>query len=103
MALRDAGEPLPAGAVCISPWTDLASTGASIQEKAKLDPILDPDSSDRYARYYAGEHELTFPLISPLYADMTGLPPLLIQVGTEEILLDDATRTAEKLEKQVWT
>jgi monoterpene epsilon-lactone hydrolase len=95
VALRDAGKPLPAGAVCISPWTDLALTGASIRSKAQVDPILDPESSERYARYYAGELELTSPLISPLYADLKGLPPLLIQVGTDEILLDDATRCAE--------
>jgi acetyl esterase/lipase len=96
VALRDAGQPLPAGAVCISPWTDLALTGASIQGKAAVDPILDPESSERYARSYAGEHERTSPLVSPLYAELTGLPPLLIQVGTDEILLDDARRCAEK-------
>jgi monoterpene epsilon-lactone hydrolase len=94
VALRDAGKPLPAGAVCISPWTDLAHTGASIQSKAAVDPMLTPESSMRYARTYAGEHELTSPLISPLYADLKGLPPLLIQVGSDEILLDDATRCA---------
>ena len=99
VALRDAGEPLPAGAVCISPWTDLALTGASIQNKAKADPILAPDDLEMYARYYAGEHELTSPLISPLYADLKGLPPLLIQVGTDEILLDDAVRCADKARK----
>jgi acetyl esterase/lipase len=96
VALRDAGKPLPAGAVCISPWTDLALTGASIRSKAQVDPIMKPDSSERYARYYAGEHEVTSPLISPLYADLKGLPPLLIQVGTDEILLHDATRCAKK-------
>jgi acetyl esterase/lipase len=96
VALRDAGEPLPAGAVCISPWTDLALAGASIQNKAKVDPILTPDDLKMYARYYAGEHELSSPLISPLYADLNDLPPLLIQVGTDEILLDDAVRCADK-------
>lgn len=95
VVLRDAGKPLPAGAVCISPWTDLAHTGESIQSKAGVDPMLTPESSIRYARYYAGDSELTSPLISPLYADLTGLPPLLIQVGSDEILLDDATRCAE--------
>jgi monoterpene epsilon-lactone hydrolase len=94
--LRDAGEPLPAGAVCLSPWTDLALTGDSIRSQATADPILDPDSLAMYARYYAGECELTSPLLSPLYADFEGLPPLLIQVGTEEILLDDAVRCADK-------
>lgn len=96
VALRDAGELLPAGAVCISPWTDLALTGDSIRGKAATDPILDPDSLAMYARYYARDNELTAPLLSPLYADLQGLPPLLIQVGTEEILLDDAVRCADR-------
>jgi len=97
VALRDAGGPLlPAGAVCISPWTDLALTGASIHSKAKADPMLSPEGLEKYAEYYAGGHDLTTPLISPLYADLGGLPPLLIQVGSDEILLDDAVRFAEK-------
>ena len=96
LALRDPGEPLPAGAVCISPWTDLALTGASMRSKAKIDHILDPNSLEMYARYYTGKDEVTSPLISPLYADLMGLPPLLIQVGSDEILLDDATRLAEQ-------
>lgn len=96
VTLRDAGEQLPAGAVCISPWTDLSLTGASIEQKSKLDPILNPTSLDMYAKYYAGEYELTSPLISPLYADLHELPPLLIQVGADEILVDDAIRLAEK-------
>jgi len=95
IALRDAGEPLPVGAVCISPWTDLAGTGDSMQGKAKVDRVLDPESLAICASRYAGEHDLRHPLISPLYADLKGLPPLLIQVGTDEILLDDATRCAE--------
>ena len=92
VALRDAGKTLPAGAVCISPWTDLAMTGTSIQSKAKVDLILDPDSLEMYAKYYAGDHGRKSPLISPHYADLAGLPPLLIQVGTDEVLLDDARR-----------
>jgi acetyl esterase/lipase len=98
-ALRDVGEPLPAGAVCISPWTDLAATGASIQSKAGVERILDPDSLERYAKYYAGEQDLTNPLISPLYAELSGLPPLLIQVGADEILLDDARRYAARAQE----
>jgi epsilon-lactone hydrolase len=96
LTLRDTGEQPPAGAICISPWTDLALTGASVQSKAKLDPILDQADLQKYAGYYAGENDLTSPLISPLYANLEGLPPLLIQVGTDEILLDDAARFAEK-------
>ncbi len=99
LTLRDAEKPLPAAAVCISPWMDLALTGASIQNKVQVDPILDPLSLKKYAAYYAGENELTSPLISPLYADLKGLPPLLIQVGADEILLDDARRYAEKAQE----
>lgn len=94
--LRDAGRPLPAGVVCISPWADLALTGSSIWDKADVDPILSRRDLDRYAEYYAGPVERTESLISPLYADLHGLPPLLIQVGSEEVLLDDATRCAAK-------
>jgi len=95
VALRDAGESLPAGAVCISPWTDLALTGGSIRAKARADPILAPSVLETWARTYAGTHDLTDPMLSPLYADFGGLPPLLIQVGRNEILLDDAVRCAE--------
>lgn len=94
VVLRDAGNPLPAGAVCLSPWTDLTLSGASIQSKAHVDCILDADSLEVYAKLYAGERDLASPLISPLFADLSDLPPLLIQVGTDEILLDDATRCA---------
>jgi acetyl esterase/lipase len=96
VSLRDAGCPLAAGTVCISPWTDLALTGDSIQTKAQVDPILTPGDLGTYAGYYAGPVKRTEPLLSPLYADWTGLPPLLIQVGSNEILLDDAVRSAAK-------
>ncbi len=92
LSLRNSAAQLPAGAVCLSPWTDLALTGPSIQGNAKVDPILDLDSLHIYAKYYAAQNEITNPLISPLYADLHGLPPLLIQVGGNEILLDDAVR-----------
>jgi monoterpene epsilon-lactone hydrolase len=96
IALRDAVEPLPAGAVCISPWADLALGGATIESKAAVDPVLGGVALSRYVAYYAGDNDVMSPLISPLYADLQGLPPLLIQVGTEEILLDDATRVADR-------
>jgi len=98
LALRDDGQPLPAGAVCISPWTDLALAGDSMQEKADVELVLDRDSLAMFAALYAGDEPLTNPLISPLYADLTGLPPLLIQVGSDEILLDDSLRFAQKAE-----
>jgi acetyl esterase/lipase len=92
VSLRDAGEPLPAAAVLLSPWTDLAGTGDSIRSKAAADPWLDPDKLVPAARAYVGDEPLDNPLASPLYADLGGLPPLLVQVGSEEILLDDARR-----------
>jgi acetyl esterase/lipase len=67
-----------------------------MHEKAKADRILTPGKSRMYAKFYAGGEDLTSPLISPLYADLRGLPPVLIQVGTDEILLDDAARFADK-------
>lgn len=94
LALRDEGAPLPAGAICLSPWVDLALTGASVREKAHLDPILTAPSLEKCARLYAAGHALTAPLISPLYAALDGLPPLLILAGTDEILADDASRIA---------
>jgi acetyl esterase/lipase len=96
VALRDAGKPLPAGAVCISPWTDLTLSGASIQSKAHVDWLLDAESLEMFAKFYAGERDRTSPLISPLFADLKGLPPLLVQVGTDEVLFDDATRCADR-------
>lgn len=95
LALRDAGDPLPACGVCISPWVDLTLSSQSIQSKATVDPILNPDSLDGYARYYAGEYARDHDLISPLFADLAGLSPLLIHVGTEEILLDETLRIYE--------
>ncbi len=96
VALRDGGQPMPAGAVCISPWTDLALTGDSMRGKADVEIVLDHDSLAMFAALYAGDQPLTNPLISPLYADLTGLPPLLIQVGTDEILLDELAALCSK-------
>lgn len=96
LALRDAGQPLPAGAVCISPWTDLALSGASIHGKQDVEVMLDAASLAQFAGWYANGHSLTAPLLSPLYGDLSGLPPMLIHAGTEEILLDDALRLAQK-------
>jgi acetyl esterase/lipase len=95
LALRDAGDPLPAAAVCLSPLTDLACTGESIQTRAKADPWLTPATA-LLARYYQGDHDPRSPLLSPLYGDLRGLPPLLIHVGSDEILLSDSTRLAER-------
>lgn len=96
VALRDAGDPLPGAAALLSPWTDLALSGDSIDGKADEDPMLQRGGLARMAEWYLGGGDARAPLISPLYADLGGLPPLLIQVGTAETLLDDATRLAER-------
>jgi acetyl esterase/lipase len=99
VSLRDSGDPLPAGAVCLSPWTDLAGTGDSIKTNVKADPFLTPDVDNTTARFYASKYDLKHPLISPLYADLHSLPPLLIQVGSDEILLDDSIRLASRAQE----
>lgn len=96
LALRDAGEPLPAAAVCISPWTDLALTGGSLKSKADADPMITNDGITRVRDAYVGDADPREPLASPIYADLSGLPPMLIQVGENEVLLDDSTRLAER-------
>ena len=88
--------PLPAGGFCISPWTDLAGTGASIKTNATRDPMVEEARLHRYAGLYANGADLREPLASPLYGELAGLPPLLIHVGSSEILLDDAIRLAER-------
>ncbi|HKU21087.1 MAG TPA: alpha/beta hydrolase [Terriglobales bacterium] len=94
--LRDRGEALPSAAVCISPWVDLQMTGASILSKAAVDPLLTRHGLQQFADWYLGGQDPRNPLVSPLYADLQGLPPLLIQVGTSEILLDDALRLEQR-------
>jgi epsilon-lactone hydrolase len=94
--LRDAGIPLPSAAVCISPWVDLAMTGRTMSTKSKADPYVRKDLLQFMARNYLGDTDPRTPLASPLYADLRGLPPLLIHVGSVETLLSDATRIAER-------
>jgi len=96
VALRDAGEPLPAAGICLSPWVDLECLGESIVTKAEIDPVVNKDHILMLAKAYLGNTDPCTPLASPLYADLTGLPPLLIQVGTAECLFDDARRLANR-------
>ncbi len=96
--LRDAGDPLPRAAFCLSPWTDLAVTGESVTAKAEADPFIEPQALTYLADQYLQGADPRTPLASPLYADLTGLPPLLIQVGERECLLDDARRLGDKAE-----
>jgi epsilon-lactone hydrolase len=96
VAAREAELPMPAAAVLISPWVDLACTGATMQSKADADPALTRAGLLSNAARYLGTHSLEAPLASPLYAELAGLPPLLVQVGTAEVLLDDALRLAAR-------
>ena len=96
IALRDRGIPLPGAAALLSPWADLAGTGASVKTKAAEDPMVTEAGLRMMAEAYLGGADARDPLASPLYAKLSGLPPLLIQVGSAEILLDDATRVAER-------
>lgn len=95
LALRDAGEPLPAGALCISAVTDLTGNMKAQRSPGWRDPLLPPEISTWLDDYTAGA-DRTQPLLSPLWGDLHGLPPLLLQVGTEEILHEDSVQFAEK-------
>ncbi len=95
-ALRDAGAPLPAAGYVLSPWTDLTGRGETTRTKAEVDPMIDPSALVAVAELYAGDRPLDHPGISPLFADLRGLPPLLVQVGSDEVLLSDSIRLTER-------
>lgn len=97
--LRDLRVPLPAGAFLLSPWTDLTMRGESVTERAERDVVLDLPGLRFCADLYLAGADVRHPLASPRYADLSGLPPLLIQVGSEEMLFDDARGLAEKAEQ----
>lgn len=96
LALRDAGEPLPAGAFLFSAWTDLAVTGASVNENDGRCAMFFPDVLLPCAALYHGATSATHPLVSPLYGELHGLPPLLTQVSNSELLRDDTHRVVAK-------
>ena len=94
IALRDAGVPLPSCAYVMSPYADLTLSGDSLAQKEEADPVLTPDGLRVRAPEYLGAAEAGDPLISPVFGDLRGLPAMLIQVGSHEILLSDAVRLA---------
>jgi acetyl esterase/lipase len=109
LALRDRKLPLPATGVCLSPWVDLTMTGASMTSKLKDDPMLSREPLQMMAKHYLGNGDPRAPLASPVFAELRGLPPLLVQVSGAEVLLDDSTRLAERaraagvaVELEVW-
>ena len=103
LKLKDDGLPLPAAASCISPWTDLAMGGGSILDQAENDFLLNQALLHQFADHYLPNHPYQpgqshgrhHHHISPLYGDLAGLPPLLLQVGSHEVLLDDSIRLLE--------
>jgi epsilon-lactone hydrolase len=109
MRLRDAGSPLPAAAVVLSPWTDLALTGQSLTDYGFSDPMVPVELMPRAVELYLAGADPRSPYASPLYGDPASLPPTLIHVGSEEALRDDAVRMAQRLraggceiELEVW-
>lgn len=93
---KQEGAPMPRAAFVISPWVDLTMSGSSIESKATVDPVVSQGGLEAFASYYLAGQKPTDPLVSPLFGDFTGFPPLLIHVGSEEVLLDDAVRLAGK-------
>jgi monoterpene epsilon-lactone hydrolase len=97
LSLRDAADDLPAATVLLSPWLDLTASGESMTSRAKKEPWFRPGDMPEIARKYAPEGDLKNPLLSPVFADTTGLPATLIQVGDHEILLSDSTRLSDNI------
>lgn len=96
LALRDRGLPLPRGAVALSPFADLTLSGKSLVSQAEADPIMHPNCLPGFVSRYIGDRNVRDPLASPVFGDYTGLPPLLIQVGEYEIILDDSLAVAAR-------
>ena len=109
LALRDAGEPLPAAAVLLSPYLDVTGSGDSMRTRAAQDPWFRAQDMPIVADLYCEPHQRRFPLVSPVFADIEGLPPMLIQVGDDEILLSDSERITDsciaagiEVELEIW-
>ena len=99
LALRDAGAPMPAAGVCISPWVDLSCSLPTHTTRAAVDPIVTREGVGAMATAYLAGQDPKTPLASPLFADLRGLPPLLIHVGDDEVLLDDSLELADRARK----
>lgn len=96
LALHETKQPLPGAAVCMSPNTDPTCRGKTMRTNALKDAILSPKFARTMMRLYVNDHDLNDPLIAPLHADLSGLPPILIQAGADEILLDDSVRFSDR-------
>lgn len=95
VALREGGYPLPAAGVCLSPWLDMEASSESMKDRAELDPMVKESDLLKWAGHYLNGLSPTTPLANPLHAELKGLPPLLIHVGSHEVLLDDSKRLAQ--------
>ena len=91
VSTKDAGLPMPGAGICLSPWVDMEALGESYVTRAALDPMLTRAGIQAFAKEYLGDADPKSPLASPIYADLSGLPPLIIQVGTSEAIYNDAT------------
>lgn len=98
LALKEKNRALPAGAIALSPWTDLKNTSPSYIENAEKDELTWKNSQTVFSRYYCAGHDSGDPLISPVYGDLKGLPPILLFVGGDELMRDDSVRFAENAE-----
>jgi acetyl esterase/lipase len=97
VTLKNLGIDLPKVAVLMSPWVDLAMTGTSMVDNAKSDAMLSPEAISIFASYYLGDTNPKAPLASPVFADLSGLPPTLVLVGSKEVLLSDSETLVEKI------
>lgn len=95
LSLKDAGDTLPALVVLLSPWTDLAGTGESMETRAESDPWLSPDAARATPMLYIRDMDPRSPIVSSIYADLEGLPPMIVHVGNDEILLSDSARLVD--------
>ncbi len=109
LSLRKNNQPLPACALLMSPLTDMERKGRTVQTKAEVEPIVSPELLEMVANSYLPEGNFLNPIVSPIHADLSNLPPLLIHVGSQEVLLDDSLRLASKaaednvaVELKVW-
>jgi monoterpene epsilon-lactone hydrolase len=109
LAIREAGLPLPGCGWCISPWVDMEALGRSFIDRAESDPTVQKETIQMMAQWYLGGADPRHPHVAPIYGDLRGLPPLLIQVGAVETLLDDSIALARKagiadvpVDMQIW-
>lgn len=96
LSLKEAGDALPALVVLLSPWTDLTGTGESMETRAEADPWLSPEAARATPVLYIRDMDPRSPIVSSIYADLTGLPPMIVHVGNDEILLSDAARLVDR-------